>query len=379
MKILVINSGSSSIKYRLFRMDDLSVLASGEAERIGEDTGALTHETLAPNGDSARTVDPTPIADHHEALMRISRLLADPESGVIRATRDIAAVGHRVVHGGEAFREPTVIDDRVMEAVRENVPLAPLHNPANLMGIEVARSIFPQAVQVAVFDTAFHQTLPMASFLYALPFELYEKHRVRRYGFHGTSHAYVSAAASAFLGAPPESLRLITLHLGNGASMAAVRHGRCIDTTMGMTPLGGLVMGTRPGDVDPALPFFLADHLGMSLPDMERLLNRDSGLKGLCGSNDMREVVARAASGDERAAIALDVYSYRVRKYIGAYTAALGGLNALVFTAGIGENSPDIRRRCCEGLEYLGIAVDERKKPIGHDRYSGDRIRRGSG
>ena len=267
-------------------------------------------------------------------------------------------MGHRVVHGGETFREPVVIDDGVVDAIRAHIPLAPLHNPPNLTGIEVARALLPSSPQVAVFDTAFHQTLPKEAFLYAVPRELYEKEGVRRYGFHGTSHAYVAGRAAEHLGRTLEELNLITVHLGNGASMAAVRGGKCVDTTMGMTPLAGLVMGTRSGDVDPALPFFLADHLGMSLRQIDDLLNRESGLKGLCGLIDMREILARRAAGDEGAATAVEVYAYRVKKYIGAFLAVLGRLDALVFTAGVGENSPEIRALCCRGLEGLGIAVD---------------------
>jgi acetate kinase len=245
-----------------------------------------------------------------------------------------------------------------MAAIRETSPLAPLHNPPNLTGIEVSRALFPDAPQVAVFDTAFHQTIPMKAFLYAVPFELYRKDRVRRYGFHGTSHAYVAERAADYLGRPPDDINLITIHLGNGASMAALKKGKSIDTTMGMTPLAGLVMGTRSGDVDPALPFFLADHLGMSLKEIDTLLNKESGLRGLCGANDMREVIEKNNAGDERAHSALEVYTYRIKKYIGAYYAALGSLDAIVFTAGIGENSPEIRELSCQGLKKLGIEID---------------------
>jgi acetate kinase len=263
-----------------------------------------------------------------------------------------------VVHGGETFRHPAVIDDEVIAAIRKSVPLAPLHNPPNLTGIEVGRAIFPDIPQVAVFDTAFHQTLPAEAFLYAVPVELYEKHKVRRYGFHGTSHAYVAGRAAEHLGRPLEELNLITVHLGNGASMAAVRGGTCVDTTMGLTPLAGLVMGTRCGDIDPALPVFLADHLGMSLREIDDLLNRKSGMKGLCGMNDMREILAKRDGGDLEADRAVQVYTYRVKKYIGAFIAVLGRLDALVFTAGVGENSPEIRELCCRGLEGLGIVID---------------------
>lgn len=361
MKILVINTGSSSIKYELFDMDHSTVLASGIAEKIGEDAGILTHRRIATGGKLSKKVEKGPLANHQAALKRIVELLVDPEHGVVREKSEISAVGHRVVHGGEAFHSTSIIDDKVIEAIRQNAHLAPLHNPANLMGIEVSKAIFPDAIQVAVFDTAFHQTIPMKAFLYAIPFEMYEKERIRRYGFHGTSHAYVAERAAIFLDLPLNELNLITIHLGNGASMAALKNGKCVDTSMGMTPLAGLVMGTRSGDVDPALPFFLADHLGMSVKDIDRLLNEESGLRGICGTNDMREVIEKKDSEDERAKIALELYSYRVKKYIGAYFAALGSLDALIFTAGIGENSPEIRGLCCDGLSGLGINIDDRR------------------
>ncbi len=358
MKILVINTGSSSIKYELFDMDSLQALASGMAEKIGENSGVLTHKRILASGKSAKKVEEGAIADHHQGLNRIVELLVDRDHGVIRDKSEISAVGHRVVHGGGKFHATTIIDEEVIAAIKENIPLAPLHNPPNLVGIEVARSIFPDSPQVAVFDTAFHQTIPMRAFLYAIPFELYQKDRVRRYGFHGTSHAYVAEQAADYLAKQFDEVDLITIHLGNGASMAAVKKGKCIDTTMGMTPLAGLVMGTRSGDVDPALPFFLADHLGMSLKDIDTLLNKESGLKGMCGANDMREVIEKRNGGDERATVALEVYTYRIKKYIGAYFAALGSLDGIVFTAGIGENSPEIREMCCRGLDKLGITID---------------------
>jgi acetate kinase len=358
MKILVINTGSSSIKYELFDMVRGVALAGGTAERIGEEKSILTHEKTLSNGECEKEVYDMVLADHREGLNRIVVLLVDPEHGVIADKADISAVGHRVVHGGERFHETTIIDEDVIAAIKENIPLAPLHNPPNLVGIEVARAIFPDSPQVAVFDTAFHQTIPKESYLYAIPYELYEKHRVRRYGFHGTSHAYVSEKAAEYLETPLEELNLITIHLGNGASMAALKKGRCMDTSMGMTPLSGLVMGTRCGDVDPALPFFLADQLKMTLEDIDRLLNRESGLKGLCGTNDMRQVIEKMRAGDSRAAMALEVYAYRVKKYIGAYLAALGHLDGLIFTAGIGENEPYVRELSCRGLHNLGIEID---------------------
>jgi acetate kinase len=360
VKILVINTGSSSIKYQLFDMDHHGVLASGIAERIGETEGLLTHKVLGKGKAVIHTREGA-IADHRQGLTVIVDCLVHEEYGVIGHTSEIAAVGHRIVHGGEAFKSSVIIDQAVMDAIRENIPLAPLHNPPNLTGIEVARSIFPEAPQVAVFDTAFHQTIPRKAFLYALPFSLYEKEGVRRYGFHGTSHAYVADKSAEYLGRPLQALNLITVHLGNGASMAAIKQGQSVDTTMGMTPLEGLVMGTRSGDVDPALPFFLANHLNMSLKAIDKLLNEESGLKGLCGINDMREVMEQRQAGNDRAEMALEVYCYRIKKYIGAYLAVLGDLDALVFTGGIGENAADIRALSCQGLHKLGIAVDKKE------------------
>ena len=361
MKILVINTGSSSIKYELFDMDNHLAMASGMAEKIGENTSLIFHKRILPNGESAEKMEGVLIADHHEGMKRIVDLLVDPELGPIQDKSDISAIGHRVVHGGETFHSTTIIDEKVIAAIKENIPLAPLHNPPNLVGIEVARSVFPDATQVAVFDTAFHQTIPMKAFLYAIPFDMYRKNRVRRYGFHGTSHAYVTQRAADYMGQPLAELNLITIHLGNGASMAAIKLGKSVDTTMGMTPLAGLVMGTRSGDVDPALPFFMANHLGMSLRDIDEVLNKDSGLKGLCGTNDMRDVIEKKNAGDDRARIALEVYAYRIKKYIGAYFAALGSLDVVVFTAGIGENAPYIRELSCSGLNGLGIEIDEER------------------
>lgn len=358
MIVLVINTGSSSIKYQLFDMDTETVLAKGLLEKIGEECGALCHEVVAGSGEARTLTKDDPIKDHHQGLNLIVGLLSHVEHGVIRDKSEINAVGHRVVHGGEAFHRPTIIDDRVLKAIKDNIPLAPLHNPTNLLGIQVAQEVFPHCPQVAVFDTAFHQTLPRRAYLYAVPIELYEKHGVRKYGFHGTSHAYVTQAAVDFLKADITRLNLITIHLGNGASMAAIKSGQCIDTSMGMTPLGGLVMGSRCGDLDPALPFFLAGNLGMTLQDIDGMLNRDSGLKGLCGSNDMRAVIEMMEGGDKRARDALQVYCYRIKTYIGAYLAALGALDCLVFTAGVGENSPYIREQSCAGLEGLGIEID---------------------
>jgi len=361
MKILVINTGSSSIKYQLFDMEREKAIVTGLAEKIGEGESILTQK-IVDSGESTKTkVENTPMADHAEGLSRIIDLLIDPQHGVIQEKSEIAAVGHRVVHGGEDFQSSTIITEKVIATVRKNIPLAPLHNPPNLIGIEVAQKLFPDAPQVAVFDTAFHHSLPEKAYVYAVPYTLYSEHRVRRYGFHGTSHAYVTVTAAEFLKRAKEEINLITIHLGNGASMAAVKKGRSVDTSMGLTPLEGLVMGTRSGDVDPALHYFLSENLGLSIKDIDRLLNKESGLKGLCGSNDMRKVEELAESGDERARLALDVYAYRIKKYIGAYYAALGRLDAVVFTAGIGENSPLIRRMCLSDLGPLGISMDVKK------------------
>jgi acetate kinase len=358
MKILVINTGSSSIKYELFDMAHQRRLASGLAEKIGEHMSLVTHRRFMSGEEPVLKVVDTAIPDHVKGMHCIADLLMDPKEGVARKRDDIVAVGHRVVHGGERFRSTTVIDNAVMSAIRQNIPLAPLHNPSNLIGIEVAASLFPNALQVAVFDTAFHQTLPMRAFLYAIPFEFYEKNRVRRYGFHGISHACVAEEAAIYMDRPLGGLNLIAIHLGNGASMAAIQGGKSIDTSMGMTPLAGLVMGTRSGDIDPSIPLLLGGISGMSLKEIDELLNRESGLKGICGTNDMRDVISRMEAGDERAAIAIDIYAYRIRKYIGAYVAALERLDAVVFTAGIGENVPLIRALCCRGLKRLGIEVD---------------------
>jgi len=338
VKILVLNSGSSSIKYRLFTMESMAVLRIGVVDRIGE-----------PGGSAVR--------DHREGFRRLMSDLSD--SGAILESADLFGIGHRVVHGGDRFRKPARVDAGVLDAIRGTIPFAPLHNPGNLEGIEVALATCPGVPQVAVFDTAFHQTMPPRAYHYALPRALCAAHRVRRYGFHGTSHAHVARRAADLLGKPPGSLNLITLHLGNGASATAIRDGKSVDTSMGMTPLEGLVMGTRCGDLDPAVPFFLGTATGKRPAEILALLNEESGLKGICGENDMREVHRKAAAGEPSASLAIDMYAYRVKKYIGAYTAVLGRVDALVFTGGIGENDADVRRRACEGLERIGIAVDE--------------------
>ena len=358
MKILVINCGSSSIKYKLFDVGHRQVMASGLAERIGESGSILTHHCAAAGGKE-KHVEEGKIADHREGLQRIVDLLLDPQKGAIASRSEITAVGHRVVHGGDTFHEPTLVDDKVIADIEACIPLAPLHNPANLMGVQLAQKLFPEAAQVAVFDTAFHQSLPVEAYLYAIPFELHQKHKIRRYGFHGTSHAFVAHEAAAYLNRPLAELNLISLHLGNGASMAAIAGGRSIDTTMGLTPLAGLVMGTRSGDVDPAVLLFLAEHEKLSADELDALLNKKSGLQGLCGAGDMREVITKMEAGDQRAETALAVFTYRIKQYIGAYLACLGRVNALIFTAGIGENAPVVRERACQGLQGLGIVIDD--------------------
>ncbi len=361
MNILVINTGSSSIRYELFDMTAQSVITRGKAERIGEAESVLAHSRQLGNGQTENTVDKSRIPDHRQGMLKIAALLTGGAAPTEGKPPGIAAVGHRVVHGGETLSSTRVIDDTVLSVIKKNIPLAPLHNPANITGIEVAQSVFPDVPHVAVFDTAFHQTLPENAFLFALPHHLYKQAKIRKYGFHGISYAYITEAAAARLEKKAEKTSLITIHLGNGCSMAAVKNGRSVDTSMGMTPLSGLVMGTRCGDIDPGILFYLTDHLNMSVGEINTLLNKESGLKGICGTNDMREVIEKAAAGDPLAGKALDLFCYRMKKYIGAYTAALEKVDAVVFTAGIGENSPAVRERACRGLEGLGIVLDDRK------------------
>ena len=359
MKILVINSGSSSIKYRLFDMTARTVLASGVLEQIGETQSRLTHQTRNAQGEMDEIVKTDAVADHQAGFQLIGAVLN--ESGAVQDTNALSGIGHRVVHGGKEFKEPTLINDRVIEAIRRLSPLAPLHNPANLTGIEVAMQNAPDVPQVAVFDTAFHQSIPVHAFRYAIPQDLYEAHHVRRYGFHGTSHDYVAKQAARLLDRPLDSLNLISLHLGNGASAAAVKGGKSIDTSMGMTPLEGLIMGTRCGDIDPAIIFYLKRETGLARDEVESILNQDSGLKGICGVNDMRQIEELAQDGNSQARLAIEMVCYRIKKYIGAYYAVLGRLDALIFTAGIGEKSPLIRAGACRGLSHLGIAIDPEK------------------
>lgn len=361
MKILVINSGSSSIKYELFNMEHQQKLISGVIEKIGEEQSILTHRKYHFNGELDEHTQKQQITDHLQGLNYVLQILSDKTLGAIQNKTDISAVGHRVVHGGEDFKETTLIDEKVILAIRNNIPLAPLHNPPNLLGIEVAQKLFPNIPHIAVFDTSFHQTMPIHAFLYAIPLSLYKEEKIRRYGFHGTSHNYVAEVASEQLNKPLEDCNFISIHLGNGASITAIRNGESIDTSMGLTPLEGLVMGTRSGDIDPALPFFLADQLGLSIQQIDTLLNKESGLKGLCGINDMREILDRYHEGNKEAVIALNVYAYRIKKYIGAYMAVLGKIDAIIFTAGIGENSSTIRKLCLKNMEMSGIELDEAK------------------
>ncbi|MFA6012884.1 MAG: acetate kinase [Desulfobacteraceae bacterium] len=360
MKILVINAGSSSLKYQLLNMDNESVMASGLVERIGDSSGVITHKKMNGSGEE-KTVIERAIENHKVGMHLVVDLITDPQKGVISDKKEINAIGHRVVQGGEQFNTSILIDESIKQAIRDNNPLAPLHNPANLVGIEVAEELFPGTPNVAVFDTEFHQTMPAKAFLYGLPYEYYKELRIRRYGFHGTSHKYVAHKAAAIMGKKPEEINVITVHLGNGCSMAAVKNGKCVDTSMGMTPLAGVMMGTRSGDFDPAIIPYLVKHKGMNVDDIDDVLNKKSGLKGICGMNDMRDIHSKVEQGDEMAKLALDMFVYRVKKYIGAYTAVLGTVDIIAFTAGIGENDDVARREICEDMEGLGVIIDTEK------------------
>ena len=367
MKILVLNCGSSSIKYQLFNMKDEAVMASGLAERVGEPQGRLTHYMFPDTEAQSMIVREEPIPEHKDGMHMIINLLTDEEHGVVNDASEISAVGHRVVHGGEHFQAPALIDDEVIGAIEETIPLAPLHNPANLMGIRVAQILIPQAPQVAIFDTAFHQTMPPRAYHYSLPYEYYEELGVRRYGFHGTSHRYVAKEAARLMGRPLDNLNLMTIHLGSGASTCAIEKGKSVDTSMGMTPVAGIIMGTRSGNIDPGIIFYLAKRRGMTLENLDHVLTHESGLKGICGFNDMRDIHKMATEGDPRARLALDMFVYRIKKYIGNYLAILGRLDGIVFTAGIGEHDVEIRERCCENLERLGIVLDPEKNKQEHE------------
>ena len=356
MKILVINCGSSSAKFQLFDVDTGDVLAKGNAERIGID-GKLTYR---PSGKD-EFISTEPMPDHKVAVRMILDALVDPEHGVISDVSEIAAVGHRVLHGGKYYSESVIVDDDVKRVIRECFPLGPLHNPANLIGIEACEDVLPEGTpQVAVFDTAFHQTMPAKAYTYALPYELSEKYDIRRYGFHGTSHRYVSHRVADFLGKKYEDLRIITCHLGNGSSFAAVKDGKCQDTSMGLTPLAGICMGTRTGDIDPAIVPFLMKNERYTPDEMDNLLNKQSGVQGVSGvSSDFRDLEKAANEGNDRARLALDMFAYQGKKIIGSYAAAMGGVDVIVFTAGIGENTDHMRKAMCEGLEYMGVEFDD--------------------
>jgi len=362
MNILVINSGSSSLKFQLFLKSDLSVLASGIIEKIGTDKSAARLTFIDSSGAEKEIRRSAPVADHRKAVAIMADMLR--ESRTLVDTNELAGIGHRDVHGGEAIHQRVRIDKTVMTAIEELIPLAPLHNPANLMGIRVAMEHVPHVPQVAVFDTAFHQSIPEHAYLYALPYALYEEQKIRRYGFHGTSHSYVSRQAAHYLDKPVEELNIITLHLGNGASAAAIRGGKCIDTSMGLTPLEGLIMGTRSGDLDPAILFYLGREGGLDMTALDILLNKNSGLKGICGKNDMRTISEEAEQGDHQAQLALTMFCYRLKKYIGSYIAALGKVDCIVFTGGIGEKSSIVRQMSCQDMEHLGLSLDKEKNTI---------------
>ena len=359
MKILIINAGSSSLKYQFMESDGGQVFAKGLCERIGID-GRLTHKVPGREDVKLDIAMPT----HGEAIQAVLEALTDSDHGVIASMDEIDAVGHRVLHGGMAFTESCIIDDACIEAIKKCIPLGPLHNPANLMGIEACQKIMPSTPQVAVFDTAFHMTMPPKAYIYAIPYEYYEKDDVRRYGFHGTSHRYVSARAIDMLGNPEHS-RVICCHLGNGSSLSACVDGKCMDTSMGLGPLAGFPMGTRSGDIDATIMEYLMGRYGYDIKEMLNILNKKSGVLGISGvSSDFRDIEAAAAEGNERAQLALDKFIYEVKKYIGAYATTMGGVDAIVFTAGVGENSKEMRMQICEGLEYMGVKMDAERNNV---------------
>ncbi|MGG1636310.1 acetate kinase [Paenibacillus sp. MCAF9] len=358
MKVLVINAGSSSLKYQLYNMRDESVLASGRVERIGMDSSIVTHEPV----DKPEVRKVSEILDHVAAVKQVINMLTNPEFGAIANLNEIEAVGHRIVHGGEAFSSSVLVTQEVKLEIRRLFDLAPLHNPAHMMGILAVETNLPDVPQAVVFDTAFHQSMPNTSYLYPIPTVLYRRHKVRRYGFHGTSHSYVSAHAAEYLQKPLESIKMITCHIGNGASCTAILNGKSFDTSMGMTPLEGLMMGTRSGDIDPAIVPFVMNKEELTLNEVNSMLNKHSGMLAISGiSSDMREVTEAMLEGDKNAKLAFDMYAYRVRKYIGAYAAAMNGVDTIVFTAGVGENSVALRKAICEGISFLGIELDEER------------------
>ncbi len=356
MKILVLNCGSSSVKYKLIDSTSKEVLAEGGVEKIGLEDSFLKFKR--PDGSKETITVSMP--DHKEAIKQITKVLTDPKEGVIKSFDEIEAVGHRVVHGMEYFNKSVLITPEVVERVKECYPVAPLHNPANITGIEAVTELMPATPQVAVFDTAFHQTMPAKAYMYALPYEDYEKYGVRRYGFHGTSHRYVSHRVCEFLGVPYDKQKIITCHIGNGGSVTAIKDGKSVDTSMGLTPTEGLMMGTRVGDVDPGALVYLMERLNLDAKGLLKLINKESGVAGVSGiSNDMRDIEKAIEEGDERAKLALDMYEYRLLKYIGAYTAVLGGVDIIVFTGGVGENQPQTREHICKQLAYLGVTFNE--------------------
>lgn len=361
MNILVINCGSSSLKYQLIDMDNEKVLAKGLSERIGIEGSRIKHKTIGKD----EIVIEKPMSNHKEVLELVLKTLVDPVNGAIKSMDEIDAVGHRVVHGGEKFATSVKIDDEVMNALNECIGLAPLHNPPNIMGIEACKELMPNTPMVGVFDTAFHQTMPKSNYIYPLPYELYEKYGIRKYGFHGTSHKYVSLKAAELLNKDIEDLKIITCHLGNGASLCAVKNGKSVETSMGFTPLEGLAMGTRCGNIDPAIVPFLMTNENLNIDDINILLNKKSGVLGVSGvSSDFRDIEKAAKDGNDKAELALDVFCNRVKEYIGAYAAIMGGLDVIVFTAGIGENSIEIREKICDGLEFMNIELDKEKNNV---------------
>lgn len=366
MKILVINAGSSSLKYQLIDMEDKIVMAKGLCDRIGISGSIIKHNTFDDRSIKKEIV----MKDHNDAISALIKVLTHDECGVIKSLDELNAVGHRVVHGGEKFFKSVIINDELMGTLEDCIELAPLHNPPNIMGIRACQNNMPEVPQVAVFDTAFHQTMPRKAFLYPVPYEYYGKYRVRRYGFHGTSHKYVSERAALLLGKPLKELKLITCHLGNGSSITAIEGGKSIDTTMGFTPLDGLIMGTRCGSIDPAIITYVMNKEGLSADEMDNILNKKSGVLAVSGvSSDFRDLDEAVDNGNERAFLALSIFSYQIKKYIGSYAAAMGGLDAVVFTAGIGENNSVMRSNICKKLEFLGIEIDEEK-----NRIKGDEI-----
>ena len=364
MVILTLNCGSSSAKYQVYDWDNKDVLSVGVVERIGLEYSTIEHKCTGKDTYEARFSSPT----HKEAIELILKMLIDKDYGCIKSLDEIGAVGHRVLHGGEMFKKSTLVDDDVVEKLKQIIPLGPLHMPANIMGIEAARKLMPSVPHTIIMDTAWHQTMPEESYMYALPYEWYEKYNVRRYGFHGTSHLYCAKRAAVLLGKENKDTNVIILHIGNGASACAVKNGVCVDTSMGLTPLEGLVMGTRSGDIDPAIVPYICNNTGLTVQEMDTYLNKKSGLLGICGKSDRRDVHTAADAGDKRAALGIKMEAQRIKKYIGAYSALLGRVDAIVFTAGVGEMGDHIRYYSTIGLENLGIELDEEKNLLSHTR-----------